>query len=70
MQKIVDEGILQRESESAEEISEMFIEYLKENVKVIYNNDNKMIKDIPLIFIPGKGIIEIEYIANAKLDIM
>ena len=47
MRKIVENAVFREDTDHLEEITEQFIEFLKENVDVKYNNESKKLKSIP-----------------------
>ena len=47
MKKIVENAVFREDTEYLEEITEQFIEFLKENIDISYNNESKKLKSIP-----------------------
>ena len=47
MKKIIDNAVFREDKEYLEEINELFIEFMKENIDVIYNNEIKKLNLIP-----------------------
>ena len=52
----------------ASEASELFVEYLNENMEVYYDGINKKMKDLPIKVILENRVIKVIYIYKSKDD--
>jgi len=62
MKKIVENAILKEDKEYLEEITEQFIEFMKENIDIVYNGDSKKLKLIPWTLTLDQKTIQVKFI--------
>ena len=67
MKKIVENAVFREDYKYLEEISEQFIEFLKENIDVTYNNKTKKLKLIPWELRLDQQTIQIKFIYDRNL---
>ena len=67
MKKIVENAVFREDYKYLEEISEQFIEFLKENIDVTYNNKTKKLKLIPWELRLDQKTIQIKFIYDRNL---
>ena len=64
MKYIVKDAVYEEDTDYLEKIDEKFLEFLKENTQIMYNNKSKLLKTIPWALILDQKSIQIKYIYN------
>ena len=69
MKKIVENAVFREDKEYLEEITDQFIEFLKENIDISYNNESKKLKSIPWTLTLANTTIQIMFIYDKMLHV-
>ena len=64
MKKIVENAVFREDTEYFEEITEQFIEFLNENIDIVYNFELRKLKSIPWTLTLANTTIQIKFIYN------